>query len=155
MREPYVSAQLVFQGLGSRAVVAGFDGGTITSDAGALLLRVVETTRGIISRFAACFTDLRDERYVEHSVPSMVAQRVYGLCLGYEDVIDHDQLREANGGECKGAREELERIVAHIPRCWPQVRILVRADSGFSTDELMSWCEANEVDYVFGMARNK
>ena len=65
------------------------------------------------------------------------------------------KLREANGGECKGAREELEKIVAHIRRCWPQVRILVRADSGFSTDELMSWCEANEVDYVFGMARNK
>ena len=59
-----------------------------------MLLRVVETTRGIISRFAACFTDLRDERYVEHSVPSMLAQRVYGLCLGYEDVRDHDQLRE-------------------------------------------------------------
>ena len=74
--------------------VAGFDAGTLTSDAGALLLRVVETTRGIISRFAACFTDLTDERYVEHSVPSMVAQRVYGLCLGYEDVLDHDQLRE-------------------------------------------------------------
>ena len=83
-----------FKGWASRAVVAGFDGGTITSDAGALLLRVVETTRGIISRFAACFTDLRDERYVEHLVPSMVAQRVYGLCLGYEDVLDHDQLRE-------------------------------------------------------------
>ena len=83
-----------FKGWASRAVVTGFDGGTINSDAGALLLRVVETTRGIISRFAACFTDLRDERYVEHSVPSMVAQRVYGLCLGYEDVIDHDQLRE-------------------------------------------------------------
>ena len=64
-------------------------------------------------------------------------------------------MHEANGGECKGAREELERIVAHIRRCWPQVRILVRADSGFRTDELMSWCEANEVDYVFGMARNK
>ena len=64
-------------------------------------------------------------------------------------------MREANGGESKGAREELERIVAHIRRFWPQTRILVRADSGFSTDELMSWCEANEVDYVFGMARNK
>ena len=94
MAEQYVREQLVLQGLGSRAVVAGFDGGTITSDAGALLLRVVKTTRGIISRFAACFTDLRDERYVEHSVPNIVAQRVYGLCLGYEDVLDHDQLRE-------------------------------------------------------------
>ena len=62
---------------------------------------------------------------------------------------------EANGGEYKGAREELERIVAHIRTCWPQVRILVRADSGFSTDELMSWCEANGVDYAFDMARNK
>ena len=94
MREQCVSEQLVFQWLGSRSVVTEFDGGTIISDAGALLLRVVETTRGIISRFAGCFTDLRDERYVEYSVPSMVAQRVYGLCLGYEDVLDHDQLCE-------------------------------------------------------------
>ena len=54
----------------------------------------METARGIISRFAACFTDLKDERYVEHSVPSVVAQRVYRLCLGYEDVLDHDQLGE-------------------------------------------------------------
>ena len=68
--------QLVFQGLGKRSVTARFDGGTITSDVGALLLRAVEAGRGIISKFAACFTDLRDERYVEHSVFSMVAQRV-------------------------------------------------------------------------------
>ena len=93
MRERRVSKQLAFQGCASRAVVAGFDGGTITSDAGALLLRVVETTRGIISRFAAWFTHLRDKRYVEHSVWTMVAQRVYGLCLSYEDVVGHDQLR--------------------------------------------------------------
>ena len=94
MQEQWLSEQLTFQELGKRTVVANFDGGTITSDAGALLLREVEAARGIISTFAECFTDLRDERYVEHSVFSMVGQRVYGLCLGYEEVVDHDRLRE-------------------------------------------------------------
>ena len=93
MRRQCVNEQLTFQGLGRRLVTASFDGGTITSDAGALLLRAVESARGIISGFAGCFTDLRDERYVEHSVWTMVAQRVYGLCLSYEDVVGHDQLR--------------------------------------------------------------
>ena len=76
MQKQSVNEQLVFQWLGKRSVTARFDGGTITSDAGALLLRAVEAGRGIISKFAECFTDLRDERYVEHSVFSMVAQRV-------------------------------------------------------------------------------
>ena len=279
MRTQSVTKQLSFQGLGKRSVTASFDGGTITSDAGALLLRAVETTRGIISKFADCFIDLRNQRYVEHSLWSLIAQRVYGLCLGYEDVVDHERLREdpliatlceqpdvegrerrhkrdrgkplagkstlnrletavpnltsrykkigwdqsaiarcfvdvflssfekppqhivldlddtddplhghqegrffhgyydcycylplyvfcgdhllcaklreASGGESNDARQELHRIVAQIRACWPQVQILVRADSGFCTDELMSWCERNEVEYVLGLARNK
>jgi hypothetical protein len=74
-------------------VVARFDGGTITSDAGALLLREVERKTGILAQFAACFTDHRDPELIEHSVGELVAQRVYGLALGYEDLNDHDQLR--------------------------------------------------------------
>ncbi len=65
------------------------------------------------------------------------------------------KLRRSNIDGAAGAREEVERIVAQIRRRWPRTRILLRADSGFCRDELMSWCEANEVDYLFGLARNK
>ena len=82
-----------FQGLGRRAVVAQFDGGTITSDGGGLLLREVEQRTRIMERFAACFTDHRRPEYIEHTVGELVAQRVYGLALGYEDLNDHDELR--------------------------------------------------------------
>jgi hypothetical protein len=82
-----------FQPLGRREVVARFDGGRITSDAGALLLRETEQATGIIRQFAACFIDHRDPDLIEHMVDELVAQRVYGLCLGYEDLNDHDTLR--------------------------------------------------------------
>jgi len=74
-------------------VVANFSGGKITSDSGGLLLREVEERRRIIGRFAECFTDYRDARTVEHTVNELVAQRVYGIALGYEDLNDHDNLR--------------------------------------------------------------
>jgi len=82
-----------FQPLGNRGVVAKFDGGDITSDGGGLLLRQVEQRTGIVRQFAACFEDRRDPRFIEHTVKELVAQRVYGLALGYEDLNDHDQLR--------------------------------------------------------------
>jgi len=85
--------QYEFHALGSREVVGHFDGGDITTDAGGLLLREVEQRTGILRRFAACFTDYRDARFIEHTVEELVAQRVYGICLGYEDLNDHDQLR--------------------------------------------------------------
>jgi hypothetical protein len=75
-------------------VVGRFDGGAITSDAGGLLLREVEKRTGIIERFAACFGDCRKQEQVEHTVKELVAQRVYALALGYEDLNDHDQLRQ-------------------------------------------------------------
>jgi hypothetical protein len=75
-------------------LVARFDGGRITSDAGALLLRQVEQSTGILRRFAGCFGDHRDPDLIEHSVYELIAQRVYGLALGYEDLIDHDTLRQ-------------------------------------------------------------
>src|SRR6266852_3384495 len=253
-----------------RAVVAGFDGGAITSDAGALLLGATDRVIGLVGRFADCFIDRRRPELVEHLVPTLVGQRVFGIALGYEDINDHDELRhdpvmavlagklaagrpdcapvagkstlnrlelsretatryhkiahdptaieglfvtlflEANktppdeiildidatdeplhghqegrffhgyydcycylplyvfcGREllvaklrpasmdaAAGAVEEVARLVAHIRRRWPQVRILVRADSGFARDELMAWCEANGVDYLLGLAKN-
>jgi hypothetical protein len=78
----------------SREVVARFDGGAVTSDAGALLLREVDRRINLLSRLAKCFDDHRSPVLIRHSVQEMVAQRVYGLALGYEDLNDHDQLRE-------------------------------------------------------------
>ena len=254
-----------------RAVVASFDGGRITSDAGALLLGAADRVLGLTRRFAACFKDHRDPAFVEHSVRTLVTQRIVGIALGYEDLIDHDELRhdpvmavlagklEATRSDCAplagkstlirlersraeptryskiaadtaaiealpvdlfvdahakppkqitldldatddplhgqqegrffhgyydcycylplyvfcgrhllaaklrrsnidaaaGAVEEMTRIIGRIRARWPRVRILLRADSGFCREALMAWCEANRVDYVFGLARNE
>jgi hypothetical protein len=272
--------EFAFQGLGSRAVTARFDGGAITSDAGGLLLREVEARTGILRRFAACFTDHRDPERVEHTAGELIAQRVFALALGYEDLNDHDTLRhdpllailvgkadptgqdrrriEDRGkslagkstlnrleltpvgadeksrykkivarhhdidsffvetflalhpkppqeivldldatddpvhghqlgrffhgyydGYCylplyifcgehllcaklrpadidgaAGSVKQVARIVEQIRLRWPDVRIIVRGDSGFCREPLMRWCEANRVHYVFGLAKN-
>jgi hypothetical protein len=253
-----------------RKVVAGFDGGAMTTEAGAMLLGATDKQIGAIERFAGCFTDYRAADLVEHTVPRLVGQRVFGIALGYEDLIDHDQLRhdpvmavlggklEARRADCAplagkstlnrlelsrqeptryhkisydaaaieglfvdlfvdahaapppqitldldatddplhgqqegrffhgyydtycylplyvfcgrhllaaklrpanidasaGSVEEVARIVSQIRRRWPQVRILLRADSGFARDALMAWCENNSVDFLFGLAKN-
>jgi hypothetical protein len=254
-----------------RQVVAAFDGGEVTSDAGALLLGATDRAIDLVTRFAACFDDGRDQAQIEHKIEAMVAQRVFGIALGYEDLNDHDQLRydpvlatlagkltakrrdcaplagkstlnrlehapagpdryhkighdaaaieglfvtlflEAHkappqqiildldatddplhghqegrffhgyyDGYCylplyvfcgrhllaaklrrsnidasAGAVAEVERIVAQIRARWPRVKIILRADSGFAREELMAWCEAHGVDYLFGLARNQ
>jgi hypothetical protein len=255
-----------------RAVVASFDGGAITSDAGALLLGATDRAIGLVKRFAACFQDTRDAERIEHTVSTLVGQRVFGIALGYEDLIDHDHIRhdpvlavlagklQARRSDCAplagkstlnrlehapavapsryhrighdgaaieqlfvslfleahrtppkqiildldatddplhghqegrffhgyydcwcylplyifcgrhllaaklrrsnidasaGAVDEVARIVQQIRACWPRVRILLRADSGFAREALMTWCEMNRVDYVFGLARNE
>lgn len=74
--------KLDFQGCGARQVVAEFNGGTITSDGGVLLLKEVEAKRKIVEQFAACFTDHRNPDLIEHTVEELVAQRIYGLALG-------------------------------------------------------------------------
>jgi hypothetical protein len=270
-----------FQDLGTRAVVAAFDGGTVTSDAGGVLLREVEAQFQFIAQFASCFTDYRDPETIEHSLTDLLKQRIFGLCLGYEDLNDHDQLRHdpllavlvgkqdptgasrvrardrgkalagkstlnrleltpvrARGAsrykkivahlddlqrflfdafvqqhttpppqivldvdatdlplhghqlgrffhgyydaQCylplyifcgdhpllallrpadidtpTGLLKHLARIVAHLRRQWPNVPILVRGDSGFCRDYLMRWCEAQHVDFLFGLAKNQ
>ena len=83
----------VFEPHGCRQVVARFDGGAITSDAGALLLRQVDQDLDLLPRLAACFDDRRDPQRIEHSVEQLVSQLVYALALGYEDLNDHDELR--------------------------------------------------------------
>jgi hypothetical protein len=254
-----------------REVVAAFDGGDNTSEAGGLLLGATDRAIGLVARFAACFADGRAQAQVEHTIEAMVAQRVFGIALGYEDLIDHDhlrhdpvlailagkltakrkpcaplagkstlnrlehapfgpsryhkighdaaaieglfvdlfleayqtppkeiildldatddplhghqegrffhgyydcycylplyvfcgrhllaaKLRRSNIDASAGAVEEVARIIAQIRARWPRVRILLRADSSFAREELMVWCEANTVDYVFGLARNE
>jgi hypothetical protein len=82
-----------FAPVAGREVVAAFDGGTITSEAGALLLGATDRAIGLVQRFAGCFQDYRFQEFVEHQVATLIGQRVFGLALGYEDLIDHDQLR--------------------------------------------------------------
>ena len=253
-----------------RPVVAAFDGGALTSDAGGLLLGAADRSLDMVRRLAGCFSDARDPRFVEHSVATLVGQRVFGIALGYEDLNDHDELRhdpvmavlagklEARREDCApaagkstlnrlelsrpaptryhkishdkaaiealfvdlfleaharppkeivldldatddplhghqegrffhgyydgycylplyvfcgrhllaaklrpsiidgsaGSVEEVARIVGQVRARWPKTRILLRADSGFAREALMSWCEANRVDFVFGLARN-
>jgi Transposase DDE domain group 1 len=76
-----------------RSVVAEFDGGALTSDAGGLLLGAADQRLGLVRRIARCFRDARDPRLVEHSVATLIGQRVFGIALGYEDLNDHDELR--------------------------------------------------------------
>ena len=253
-----------------REVVAAFDGGAITSDAGALLLSATDRVIDLMRRLTACFSDVRKQELIEHEVVTLVSQRVFGIALGYEDLNDHDELRkdpvmavlagklQAQRSDCEpvagkstlnrlelsrpeptryhkiahdpaaieslfvtlfleahkrppreiildldatddpvhgeqegrffrgyydhycylplyvfcgrdllaaklrpgsvdaaaGAVEEIARIVAQIRRCWPKVGILLRGDSGFAREELMAWCEANRVHFLFGLQQN-
>jgi Transposase DDE domain group 1 len=276
-----IPTSFAFQDLGSRDVLADFNGGRITSDAGALLLREVEAKFGLLDQFATCFTDHRDPDRIEHSLVALLKQRIFGLCLGYEDLNDHDRLRHdalmavlvgvtdplgegrtrpADRGKplagkstlnrleltpvgadddsrykkivahmhkienylpevfirqhttppdrivldldatddpihgqqlgrffhgyygdycylplyifagdhplaailrpsdidaSRGCLPHIERIVKRIRQSWPRVEIVLRGDSGFCRDYLMRWCEANGVEFVFGLAKNK
>jgi len=84
---------LLFDDLGARQVVADFSGGTLSSDGGVLLLRQADHQMGLTHDLAACFGDHRQQVFVDHAVPQLLAQRIFGLALGYEDLNDHDQLR--------------------------------------------------------------
>jgi hypothetical protein len=84
---------LLFQELGNREVVVDFKGGYLSSDRGGILLRELESRSGLLKELSECFIDLRDQRFVEHTVESLVKQRINALVLGYEDLNDHDELR--------------------------------------------------------------
>jgi Transposase DDE domain group 1 len=103
-----------FAAIGRREVVAGFDGGSITSDAGALLLGAADQAIGLVGRFAQCFRDVRRPELIEHAVKTLVGQRVFGIALGYEDLNDHDELRhDAVMAVLAG------KLVAHRRDCAP------------------------------------
>ena len=280
METECTTEQMVFQHLGRRCVIARFDGGAISSDGGAMLLREVDKRTGISERLAGCFRDYRQPERVEHPVLSMIRQRICGVALGYEDLNDHDRLRhdvvmgilsekEEPGGTdrvrktdrgkpiagkstlnrleltpedanansrykkivangmaidelmvaifieshqsapaqivldidatddplhghqqgryfhgyyakycylplyifcaehllcarlrpadkepASGVLAELSRIVEQIRLAWPEVKIVIRGDSGFCRDEIMRYCEGHQLDYVFGLAKN-
>src|SRR6202158_6270712 len=101
-----------FEACGSRQIVARFDGGTISSDGGAFLLRQTDKRLNLLPRLAECFLDGRNQDQVEHSVLEMLSQRVYGLALGYEDLNDHEQLRKDPVFGVLAGREELEEPLA-------------------------------------------
>ncbi len=101
-----------FQDCGSREIVARFDGGTISSDGGAVLLRQTDQRLDLLPRLAQCFLDGRDPDRVQHSVQEMISQRVYGLALGYEDLNDHEQLRSDPLFSVLAGREELDKPLA-------------------------------------------
>lgn len=101
-----------FQDCGSREIVARFDGGTISSDGGAVLLRQTDHRLDLLPRLAQCFLDGRDPDRVQHSVQEMISQRVYRLALGYEDINDHEQLRSDPLFSVLAGREELEKPLA-------------------------------------------
>src|SRR6202050_4317405 len=82
-----------FAPVAGRLVVAEFDGGALTSDAGGLLLGAADRTLDLVRRLTRCFRDARDIRFIEHSVATLVGQRVFGIAMGYEDLNDHDELR--------------------------------------------------------------
>ena len=272
--------QLRFQPHGRREIVAEFNGEMITSDAGVLLLREVNERMGIIRQFTECFEDFRNQDKIEHPLPQLLAQRIFGIALGYEDLNDHDTLRHdpllavacgcedptganrdrledrgkalagrntlnrmeltpsgASGKSrykkiacrhsmvetffvdmflkhhrkppaeivldvdatddplhghqlgrffhayyknycylplyifcgdhllcarlrpssidgCMGTAKQLDQIISRIRLHWPDVRIIVRGDSGFCREHLMKWCEDNDVDFVLGLAKN-
>jgi hypothetical protein len=81
---------LLFAPVERRSVVASFNGGAITSDAGALLLGATDRAIGLVECFAACFQDARSPDLIEHKLPALISQRVFGTALGYEDLVDHD-----------------------------------------------------------------
>ncbi|MFQ5567522.1 MAG: IS1380 family transposase [Paracoccaceae bacterium] len=109
MQTQCTSTQLEFEGFDGRRVVAAFDGGKITSDAGALLLRRVDRAIGLFRRVAACFVDQRNPEHVEYGLQTLVGQRIAGIALGYEDVNDHDALRHDPALALLGERLEARR----------------------------------------------
>jgi hypothetical protein len=90
---PSLQPQAMLGNLGGRELVWRFDGGDITSDGGALVLKKLEQRTAIVRRFAACFEDYRNPKQIEHPLLDLIGQRVFGLALGYEDLNDHDDLR--------------------------------------------------------------
>jgi hypothetical protein len=115
MQSECTADQFEFSGIERRRVVAGFDAGQVTSDGGALLLKQVDEVLKLSERVAECFLDGRKQHLVEHTVKTLVGQRIFGLALGYEDLNDHDELRKdpimgVLVGKLEGRRSDCEAV---------------------------------------------
>ena len=107
-----IQSSFGFKACGSREIVARFDGGTISSDAGAFLLRQTDRLLNLLPRLAQCFLDGRNQALIDHTVLEMLSQRIYGLALGYEDINDHEQLRTDPVFGILAGREKLDEPLA-------------------------------------------
>ena len=107
-----IQSSFEFEACGKRGIVARFDGGTISSDGGAFLLRQTDQRLNLLPRLAQCFLDGRNQEQVEHSILEMLSQRIYGLALGYEDINDHEQLRKDPVFGILAGRQQLEEPLA-------------------------------------------
>ena len=115
MKTECTPAKMEFQGVGPRKVEAAFDGGHLSSEGGALLLREADARFSIIERFAGCFTDYRNPELVEHHLDELLRQRIFGLALGYEDLNDHDKLRLDPLMALAAGKEDLEGAERRCP----------------------------------------
>jgi hypothetical protein len=171
MRTQCNAEQLELAGVEGRHVVAAFDGGRVSSDAGALLLGRTDAAIGLIDRLAGCFVDQRDPGEIVLDLDAtddplhghQEGRFFHGYYDGYcylplyifcGEHLLCAKLRRSNIEGAAGAKDEVGRLVTQIRTRWPETRIILRADSGFCRDELMHWCEENTVEYVFGLARN-
>lgn len=94
MKTECIQTEIQFQDIEKKHVVANFDGGTITSDTGILFLREIEKKYGFIKRFSLCFADYREQKKIRYELRELLTQRIFGICQGYEDLNDHDTLRD-------------------------------------------------------------
>jgi len=172
MNTQCTAAQLQFHPFGRREVVARFDAGHLSSDGGALLLREADRRLDLTRRMAECFGDARQPGKVEHTVRELVAQRVHGLALGYEDLNDHDRLRcdpllalAAGKADPTGMDRARERDRGHALAGSSTPNRLelgdpeadakrLRYSKIVADGEALDRCERNGVDYVLGLARN-
>ena len=130
---------LDFASLGSRKVTAAFDGGAITSNAGALLLRETDRITGLTRQAAACFTDGRRQDRIEHGVETLIAQRIHGIALGYEDLNDHDELRHDPvlglvSGKAQARRSDCAVLAKNASSISLQIALRPRTSAPISSD---------------------
>ncbi len=135
-------------------VAANFQGGEITSDGGVLLLRQVDRRLGLSAAVVGVLNDPRRPASIDPDGLSLLRQRVYALALGRtEELVSY--LRRSKIDGAKHAWAILALLVRRLRQAWPQVKIIVPADSGFCRPRMRSWCERNHVGYLVGIANNQ
>src|SRR5438874_104280 len=141
----------LFGALGRRRIEVGFDGGEVSSDAGLLLLRQVERKLGLLKSVAPMLPDPRNPDLIVHTTEHLLRRRVFGLCLGYDDLNDHDQLRLDAALHAPAIMKPRTR---RRRQAWPSVRVVCRGDSRCCRNRLLAWCERNDVGYVVRMQKS-